>query len=497
MTKRRVLSYIRVSTDEQAKHGYSIPAQRQILQDYAAGHDLMIVEEFVESESAFKPGRPEFERMLAYLARHRDVTAVLCYKIDRIARNLHDYAELSEIARATIISATEALPENSTGRLISTVQAGFSRYFSEQLGERIQLAMETKASSGVWPTTAPIGYLNDPVTKGIVRDPQRAPLVQEMFEIYVHKEVPLSQLVRWATERGLTNKNGGRLVKSTLHRTLMNPAYYGSVRWKGVIYPGVHEPLISKALFDRAQERLDEGSSPRAQRSFPYRGLLECGQCGCKITAGLIKRQYVYYFCTQGRGKCSQPYVRQDRLADVLRPVVEHVHLSKDQVTMLLHMFEREKHQRDEARTKRLQALRDRLQIIGQRRDAAYTDKLDGKLPEERWLELERSWSQEADRLRGQTELLTASGTPRRDDLRATLELLERAPVLYMKQDHEERARLLRTLLLNCRISGEKLDPVYKKPFDLVAIGVETGNWYARRDLNPQPPAPKADALSS
>ena len=482
--KRKVLSYIRVSTEEQT-HGYSILSQRQVLQDYAIGHELAIVKEYVESESAYKPGRPEFERMLAFLASHRDVTGVLCYKIDRIARNLHDYSALSEMAGVSIISATEALPENATGKLIGTVQAAFSRYFSDQLGERVKLALETKARSGVWPAGAPIGYLNDPVTRGIVPDPQRAPLIQEMFETYVHKEVALSQLVCWAAERGLTNRNGGRLVKSTLHRTLMNPAYCGNIRWGEVIYPGVHEPLVSKALFDRAQERLNGGSAPQTRQSFPYRGLLECGHCGCKITAGLIKRQYVYYFCTQGRGKCSQPYVRQDRLADVLRPIVEHVHLSKDQVTMLLHMFEREKHQREDAREKRLQALRDRLQIIVQRRDTAYMDKLDGKLPEERWLDLERSWSQEADGLRGQTELLTASGSPRRDDLRATLELLERAPVLYVKQDDDERARLLRTLLLNCKIVGEKLDPVYKKPFDLVAIGVETGNWYRRRDLNP------------
>jgi len=68
--------------------------------------------------------------------------------------------------------------------------------------------------------------------------------------------------------------------------------------------------------------------------------------------------------------------------------------------------------------------------------------------------------------------------------VQATLELLERAPVLYLRQNDEERARLLHTLLLNCRVSGETLDPVYKKPFDLVEVGLKTGNWYARRDSN-------------
>jgi site-specific DNA recombinase len=494
---RKVVTYIRVSTEEQAKHGYSIPAQRQILEDYAKGHELTIVQEFVESESAYKPGRPEFAKMLALLKKRREITGVLCYKIDRIARNLRDYSELSEMVGVSIISATEALPENATGTLIGTVQAAFSRYFSDQLGERVKLGMETKARRGVWPTSAPIGYLNDPTTRGIVPDPHRASLVEEMFEIYVHKGLPLSQLVLWASERGLTNKKGGRLSKSTIHRTLMNPAYYGVVRWHGIIYPGIHKPLISRALFDRAQERLSAGSFPLTKREFPYRGLLQCGYCGCTITAGLAKGRYIYYFCTQGRGKCPQPYVRQDRLGENLQALVANVHLSKSQVAMLMNMFDRERQQREERKMKKLETLNGRLEVIGTRRNAAYMDKLDGRISEERWIDLERVWSREMDDIRRQTELLDVSDEPPRDDVRTTLELLERGPALYSGQSDEEKGRLLRTLLLNCRVTGEKLDPVYKRPFDLVAIGVETDNWYARRDSNPQPPVPKTGALSS
>ncbi len=92
--KRKVVSYIRVSTDEQAEHGYSIETQRQLLIDYARGHDLQIVLTVEETHSAHKPGRPKFQAMLAFLRKHTDVGGVLVYKLDRLSRNMSDYSIL-------------------------------------------------------------------------------------------------------------------------------------------------------------------------------------------------------------------------------------------------------------------------------------------------------------------------------------------------------------------------------------------------------------------
>ncbi len=476
--KRKVVSYIRVSTDEQAKHGDSILAQRQILQDYAKGHNLEVVQEFEESQSAYKPGRPEFAKMLKLLKKRADVTGVLCYKIDRIARNLRDYSELSEMSGVGIISATEALPDNSTGELIGGVQAVFSRYFSDQLSERVKLGMETKAKRGMWPTYAPIGYLNDPDSKGIIPDPERADPVREVFEAYMHRNISLSDLASWATARGLRTRTGGNLRKSTIHGLLTNPIYYGAVRWKGNLYDGIHEPLISRALFKRVQERLSGKSHPSKKREFPFRGLLQCGYCGCAITAVLKKGKYIYYHCTQGRGKCSQPYVRQNHLSEMLLQIVQTVHLSEQQVGKLLDMMQGEKHRREEERLRRIQALGKKQQLIRRRRDAAYDDKLDGKITEERWLDLDRRWAQQEFQIKCELELVDSGREPSVDDVQATLELLKRAPILYLRQNDQERARLLKTLLWNCKVRGENLEPIYRKPFDVVAIGVKTANWH-------------------
>ena len=488
MKGKKVVAYIRVSTEEQATRGYSIEAQQQVLRDYAKGHDLEIVKEFVETHSAYRPKeRPVFLQMLAYLRKHPEVRGVLCYKIDRLTRNISDLAELSEMEQIEIISATEALPENATGKLVCGLQAVISRYYSDVLSERVKTSMLAKAKKGLYPSYAPTGYLNDPETGGIIPDPVRAPLVRRLFEKYAKEDISLSELTRWARDIGLTTKKGTYLRKSAIHKMLTNPIYCGDFVWNGVLYRGRHEPLISRELFEQVQARLRGKSSPLTKRHFPYRGILVCGHCGCRITASLIKGKYVYYHCTRGRGPCPQPFVREEELGNRLAVVVDSVHLTKDQVEVLLSLLrERSKQKLDENERLRRHLVAEK-ERIEQWRVEAYQDKLEGKISEERWLEFERRWSRRLSTIEAELEALENSRGPRLDDAEATFKLLQRAPELYRKQSHEERARLVKALVSNCRMVDGKIEPIYKKPFSLVAEGLKTANWLPGEDSNLQP----------
>jgi DNA invertase Pin-like site-specific DNA recombinase len=374
-----VVSYVRVSTEEQAEHGYSIEAQQQVLRDYASGHDLEVVERFVEAQSAFKPGRPEFERMAKLLAGDRSITAVLCYKTDRLARNMTDYARLVEKLGVSIISATEQLPDNATGQLMGNMQAAFSTYFSHQLSERVTLGMETKAKKGLWPSYAPTGYMNQ--EGGIVPDPTRADLVRTLFETYVHTGMSLKDLSVWARDHGLRTRQGGALTKSSIHRLLSNSVFVGKVPWRAALYEGQHEPLVSPALFNRVQEQLHGRGHTQTRRQFPYRGLLVCGHCGCQITAGAAKKKYVYYRCTGARGDCAPKYIRQDRLGEALVSVVKGVHMTSEQVSALLQAMQDRQEERETERRRQLQQVESRLETIARRREAAYEDKLTASWP--------------------------------------------------------------------------------------------------------------------
>lgn len=482
--KRKVVTYIRVSTEEQAKHGYSIATQQQLLDDYARGHDLQIVRSFEETHSAHKPGRPEFDAMLKFIRKRNDISGVLCYKLDRLARNMRDYSMLEEMEGMSIISVTEALPTGASGRFVASIHAAVSRLYSDQLSERVKHAALTKVSMGGWPGPAPTGYLNDTQTKTLIPDPQMAPIVKLIFEAYAREDISLVQLVERARDLGLRTRTGSVLAKGPLHHILRNPIYCGMLRWEGNLYQGSQEPIVSRSLFDAVQDRLQGRHAPQTKRSFAYRGLMTCGYCGCDITASLIKKKYIYYHCTRSKGVCQQKYIREEQIGEMFAPVVRSIALSRDQISQLRRGVENEAHRREREKTARMRSLKQRQSSLKEIRNRAYEDKLRGSIDEERWLEMERRWADQEEALRNQIFELDSGIVPAKDEAEATFKLLKRAPLLYQRQSPFERARLLRTLTSNSVLEHGKLIPIYRKPFDLVAEGLRSSNWLPVEDSN-------------
>ena len=481
---RNVAAYIRVSTAEQARQGYSIESQRQVLRDYAAGHALDIVQEFVESESAYKPGREGFRAMLAFLKRHRDVSGVLCYKIDRIARNLQDYATLTELMRIEIISATEFLPPGATGEYFGGLQAVGARFYSSQLSERVSLGLETKARKGLWPTYAPSGYNNE--GKGIEPDHVAGPLITALFDRFAEGGLSIEAATEWAKNRGLRSRYGNPLVRSAIHGILTNPLYYGALPWKGKLYQGQHEPLTSKVVFDRVQEHLQDRAPKKTVRCFPYRGLMECGYCGCRITAEIKKGKYVYYRCTYGRGRdCVQPYHRQESVSKRFAAVIDQISLSQEIAAKIMRLVEEDGAGQQERKLHRIKQLEHESEKLTSLRDAAYEDKLRGRISEARWVHVDERFDRQLQIVCEEHSLLTSETDVCLDDVAAALELLQRAPELYRKHSHEERALLLESVVSNSVLTAENLIPIYRKPFDAVAEGKRTGDWLGEEDSNP------------
>jgi hypothetical protein len=391
-----------------------------------------------------------------------------------------DYALLVEKLGLEILSVTEQLPNNSTGRLMGAMQIAIARHFSAQLSERVKPAMAAKAKRGIYPSYAPLGYLNDSLTRTIVPDPERADLVRELFETYAETEMSLLDLTHWAERRGLRTRKGLALPRSTIHKLLSNPIYKGVVRWGQVTTPGIHPAIVSEYLFDRAQEKLCGRGHIQGKHAFPFRGLLVCGHCGCQITATMAKGKYVYYHCTNGRGKCAQPYIRQEALSERLQSVVDGVRIPEDFVRQLIDQIREGENERKLSIQKKRGQLKAEAANLAKRRDQAYVDKLDHVISEERWREMDATWANEADgiakTLTGLEAALLTSGA---DAAREAFELLEEASDLYSRQPFEEQARGLKILVSNCRLTGEKVEPNYRKPFDLVAEGLQSGTWYA------------------
>lgn len=184
-------AYIRVSTVKQGEKGCSLQEQRAAIAGYASKQRLHIVEWFEEQETAAKRGRPVFTRMLKLLRSGR-AQGVIVHKIDRSARNLRDWADVSELidSGVEIHLAHENLDLQSRGgRLSADIQAVVAADFIRNLREETKKGVRGRLKQGLYPLPARIGYLDQGRGLPKIPDPVMAPLVRKAFELYAPNNI--------------------------------------------------------------------------------------------------------------------------------------------------------------------------------------------------------------------------------------------------------------------------------------------------------------------
>lgn len=200
--------------------------------------------------------------------------------------------------------------------------------------------------------------------------------------------------------------------------------------------------------------------------------------------AEIKKEKYTYYRCTGSRGKCALPYFKEAVIGDRLGQILQDIHIPDDILAQLQESLLHNKSRAEEIRKDQDERLRQRLAQVQRRFDQAYQDKLDGKISEEFWLRKSGEWQEEETQIRAQMLASDAVGPERLLDGAKILELANKAYFLYVKQDHAERAKLLKLVLSNCGIDAVSLYPTYRKPFDLIFQQTKNEGWRAQRDSN-------------
>jgi DNA invertase Pin-like site-specific DNA recombinase len=313
--RKQAVSYARVSSKEQEKEGFSIPAQLKLLREYSAAQGFTVAQEYVDVETAKQTGRTAFGEMVAYLKAHHAVRVLLVEKTDRLYRNLKDWVTVDELdveihlPKEGVVLSRES---RSSEKFMHGIKVLMAKNYIDNLSEEARKGMQEKAEQGIWPTVAPLGYrnLSGPNGKKIIEpDPEAASLIGSLFEWY-------------ATGH---RKSGAPVPVSTVHAILRNRLYAGTFEWNGRLYLGTHQPLVSRELWERVQDVLDGRQAKkhrRAKHNFAFSGLIACGHCGCSIVGESKKERYVYYHCTGYKGRCDEPYVREEvlehRFSDLL-----------------------------------------------------------------------------------------------------------------------------------------------------------------------------------
>jgi len=323
----KCLLYARVSTDKQAQKELSIPAQLDAMKNYVRSNTWSVVGSFIDrGESARTADRPELKKLISRCRQDKAIQVVIVHKIDRLARNLVDFATIKAVLKqhgVRLISVSEPFDDNPIGQLLENILASISEWYSANLGEEIKKSHSAKLKKGEWPHKPPVGYISvKSKTKSgrpkHIPDPQTGPLVCQSFELFATGNYSLKTLSDEMAERGLQTRYGRIYSSESMKKLLSKKFYIGRMEWKGREYNGVHRPLISKKKYYDVQQVLCARSADTGEKGklrFLLRGITFCSECVQRLTAENHPRGS-YYRCPTNihKDNCDQPYTPVQQL---------------------------------------------------------------------------------------------------------------------------------------------------------------------------------------
>ena len=343
-----------------------------------------------------------------------------------------------------------------------------AKNYIDNLSEETRKGMLEKARAGLWPSYAPVGYLNALREDGkriITPDPTTAPVITQLYEWFSTGEYSLKAVAAKAREQGL--RLGTRTIhKSEVHQILRKRIYSGDFDFDGTTYQGSHTPLVTKATWEHVQELLDGKTRPHKHKhDFPYTGLITCGHCGCQLVAEIKKGRYVYYHCTNSKGtNCPEAYTRQERLTNELTMVLGELVVPKPVTDWLRAALRTTDTTQVKAREDALQHAQGELQRIEARIETMYLDKLDGRITVAFFDEKAASWRAEQAKLQARINELRQQ-TANYEDAINVVEQTSNLCKEFPTQPASEQRRLLTLIIHTATWKDEKFEATLKTPF--------------------------------
>lgn len=485
-THTHAVIYARVSSKEQEKEGFSIPAQLKLLKEYAAAQGFKIAQEYVDVETAKATGRRAFGQMVEYLKAHPSIRALLVEKTDRLYRNLKDWVTVDELdvemhfPKEGVVLSRES---RSSEKFMHGIKVLMAKNYIDNLSEEARKGMQEKAEQGIWPTKTPLGYRNITGPDGkkiIVTDPAVLPVIAKLFEWYASGQYTVREATLKVRELGLVHrKSGTKVPVSTVNAILRNRLYCGQFEWNGKLYQGSHEPIVSVELWERVQDVMDGRLAKkhrRMTRDFAFSGLIACHTCGCAVVGEIKKERYVYYHCTGHADKCQgnpatcrRKYVREEVLEKQFTELLGLLHFDDEVLEWVrdaLHASHADQRREHEEAIKRHQAEYKRLD---DRIRAMYVDKLDGIVEAAFYDKMLGQWREEQNRCQREIDRLQTANRSYMDEGVQILELASNAQKLFDSQEPRQKRRLLNFLLSNCFWDEGEVVATFRQPFDLLA----------------------------
>ena len=347
---KKYFIYARKSSESEDRQMASIDSQVDELKKLAKDFNLEIIDTFQESQSAKGPGRPIFNEMLVRISKG-EATGILCWKLNRLARNPIDGGQISWMLQENVIEHIQTYGrdyKSADNVLMMQVEFGMANQFIRDLRTDTKRGLRAKAERGWYPTFATLGYMHNPYKhkgeKEIIKDPERYDLVRKMWDLMLTGSYTPPQVLKIATEEwGLLNRKNQKISKSNIYRIFSDPFYSGTFEYpknSGSWYEGAHESMVSRAEFEHVQGLMGGKHNTRPKTyEFAYKGPIVCGECGAQVTAehktkrqknGVV-RHYIYYHCTKRKDPtCTQKAIEEKKLEKQIADVMQKVDIPEE-----------------------------------------------------------------------------------------------------------------------------------------------------------------------
>ena len=333
--------YCRKSSESEDRQVLSIPSQVTELEKLATSLKLKVVDILSESKSAKAPGREIFNQMISRIYAG-EAQGIICWKLDRLARNAMDGGSLIWAIKQNgleVVTPSQTFNQVNENSFMMYVEFGMAQKFIDDLSKNVKRGLSKKAEKGWLPSGAKPGYMNDKYAekgnKTVKKDPMRFPLIKKAWDhlltgLYTPPQILDKLNNEWGYRTPKHKKIGGKpMSRSMIYKVFADPFYFGEFEYpvgSGDWYKGLHEAMISKDEFDRAQILLGRNNSQRSHtKEFSYTMLLECGECGAAITAEekwhVVCTICKYKFTSAQRSECPKCHTK---VTEMKNPTIRH-----------------------------------------------------------------------------------------------------------------------------------------------------------------------------
>ncbi len=482
----KYILYARKSTEQEERQAMSIESQISELLRMAERFDFKIEKIYKESMSAKKQGRPIFNSMLKYIGKQKDCV-VLAWKVDRLTRNISDGAKITELLEngniKEIRTIDKVITDNPSDKFMLIMDFGVGKKYSDDLSVNVKRGNRAKLEKGGWPSMAPLGYLNNKVDKTISLDPLRAPFVRKMFELYITGSYSIKDIANILYSQGFRSRTGYKVHKNQIHKILRNPFYYGIMVRDGKYYPGSHEQVISKQIFEDAQNVLLGNTHSKKQKLFfPYRGFLRCRSCGCALTAS-VKKGHHYYYCTNGKGHCEEhkKYMRAEYLEGIVATVLDEIHFDEEIIEIAYEAKKEKIKNNENYQDNAKENIVRQLESIAKKQSRLLDNQLAELITDEVYGAKIKELNNQEIALKQQLEKINKTNNRGFDTLEQIKEVFltaNRAKKEFLEAENFKKRKVLEKLLWNLEIGNREIAYAsYKMPYEALKKSPKNGDF--------------------